>query len=279
LTHYAVATLEELWSNDRLTERRLSHGEAREDERGIVAIDNRDDALVDACERAMNAARACCVAPNRRILVEATRANVATIVVLRDGVHSLVTDPDNFDRDAALLRSIASRSVEAEPESLPIVWRNGSAAVLLHEAIGHALEYGHEPIAWPSWLEIDVPLASRRASFRDVPLQRMMHLVARQRGATLDVPRRRIDVLLLDGGAYEPLTQRVTLRVSAADLIDGENARGLPPFTITKTRSETAAALAGAAGESIRYPGVICSREGQELLVPSSAPDMLTVFG
>jgi hypothetical protein len=279
LTDYAAATLEELWSSDRLVERRLSHGEAREDARGIIATDVRDDTLVAACERAMHHARERCIAANRRIVVEATRDDVSTLIVLRDGVHSLVTQPKYFTRDHELLRTIAARPVEAEQlESLPIVWRNGSAAVLLHEAIGHALEHGHRPIKWPSWLHVDVPLASRRASFRDVPLQRMTHLVARQRGATMTLPERRMDVLLLDGGTYEPLTETITLRVSAADLVDGETAQRLPPFTLVKTRREIARALVGAEGDPIRYPGVICSREGQELFVASYAPVMLTVF-
>ncbi|HEX2832712.1 MAG TPA: hypothetical protein VHW00_06835 [Thermoanaerobaculia bacterium] len=280
MTHYAVATLEELWSNDRLMERRLSHGQATQNDAEILATDVRDDALVEACERAMSEARVQCVAPHRRIVVEATRESVATIVVLRDADCSLVTDPAHFARDSALLQSIAAIPVEASrvDEALPLVWRNGSAAVLLHEAIGHPLEHAHAAIAWPSWLDVDVPLAMRRASFRDVPMQRMERLVASQRGASLEVPRQRIDVLLVDGGAYEPLTETVTLHIAAADLVDGANAQRLPPFTLAKTRGEIARALAGAEGEPIRYPGVICSREGQELYVPSFAPLMLTVF-
>lgn len=281
MTSYAVATLEELWSYDRLVERRLSHGEARLDERGIVATDARDDALVAACETAMDDARERCLALHRRIVVEATREGVSTAIILRDAGYSLVSDPEHFARDHELLRSIASIPVEApafDIAKLPIVWRNGTAAVLLHEAIGHPLEHGHAPIEWPPWLNVDVPLAPRRASFRDVPLRRMTKLAARQQGASLPLPERRIEVLLIDGGGYEPLTETVTLRVSAADLVEGADSRRLPPFTLSRTRQAIARALAGAEGEPIRYPGVICSREGQELFVASSAPLLLTVF-
>lgn len=279
MTHYAVATLEELWSFDRLVERRLSHGEAREDADGIIASDVCDDALVAACEAAMNDARERCVASHRRIVVEATREEVSTTIVLREAGHSLVTNVEHFAHDHELLRSIASIPIAVNDAGvLPIVWRNGSVAVLLHEAIGHPLEHEQPAIEWPSWLGVDVPLAMRRASFRDVPLQRMMRVHARQHGAPFALPAQRIEVLLVDGGAYEPLTQTITLRISAADVIDGANTKRLAPFTLIKTRGEIANALRGAEGDAIRYPGVICSREGQELFVASYAPVMLTVF-
>src|SRR5438067_1789349 len=41
-------------------------------------------------------------------------------------------------------------------------------------------------------------------------------------------------------------------------------------------REQIAASIAGAIGEPIHYPGVICSREGQELAVGSFAPVMVT---
>ncbi|HEX2123459.1 MAG TPA: hypothetical protein VHL59_17640, partial [Thermoanaerobaculia bacterium] len=80
------------------------------------------------------------------------------------------------------------------------------------------------------------------------------------------------------GGAYEPLTEEVTIRIAAADLVDDDERVRLPPFEIRESRANVARALIGAEGESVRYPGVICSREGQELVVGSSAPRMLTWF-
>ncbi|HET8799181.1 MAG TPA: hypothetical protein VFO89_15940 [Thermoanaerobaculia bacterium] len=282
MTPYAVATLEELWSYDRLVERRLSHGVAEGDGRGgIVAGDARDETLVAACESAMFDVRHRCLALHRRIVVEATHGGVSATIILRDAGQSIVTSPEHFAHDHELIRSIASIPVEAPAMAdppLPVLWRHGSAAVLLHEAIGHPLEHGKESVRWPEWLEVDVPLAERRASFRDLPLRRMLSLTARQNGAAMDLPERRVEVLLVDGGHYEPLTDRITLRISAADLVEGEISRRLPPFTIVRTREELARSIAGAAGDPVRYPGVICSREGQELFVPSSAPILLTVL-
>ena len=123
------------------------------------------------------------------------------------------------------------------------------------------------PVKWPSWLSIDAPLVSRRETFRDVPLARMTHLIARQTDAPFALPGERIEVQLIAGGAYDPLSDIVTIDVAVSSA---------GPFTIRRPRAEVAASLAGASGEPIRYPGVICSREGQELYVASHAPVMIT---
>jgi hypothetical protein len=146
----------------------------------------------------------------------------------------------------------------------PLVWHHGSASVLLHEAIGHAAEHDAPPVEWPSWLRVEAPLAMRRESFSDVPLLRMTHLRAWQQNAPFAMPDDRVDVHLIAGGGYDPVTDVVTLHVA------------VPRFTIRTTRAAIARALRGATGEPLRYPGVICSREGQELHVPSAAPLMIT---
>lgn len=276
LNTFAIATREELWVNGRLVERRLSHGEAFEDERGIVASDARRDELVEQCDRAIEPLRRC-VRPDirMRLIAEATLDGVTTTVTATLGAHSLVTDEEHFEADLRLLRR-AALAPETSAPRLPLVWRNGSAAVLLHEAFGHPAEHGREPLEWPSWLHVDNPLALRRATFRDVPLPRMTNLVARQLDAPFELPQERLEVLLVDGGAYEPLTEEVTLRIGAADLIEGTQRRRLAPFELTASRAAIARALAGATGEPIRYPGVVCLREGQELVVGSHAPVMLT---
>ncbi|HYO76879.1 MAG TPA: hypothetical protein VE010_10485 [Thermoanaerobaculia bacterium] len=271
---FAIATRDELWVRGRLVEQRLSHGEAFEDERGIVATDARDEVLVAACDAAMEELRRCVVPDLRmRLVTEARLDGVTSTITASLGAHSVVSDPAHLPSDLVLLRR-AALEPEVEARPLPMVWKNGSAAVLLHEASGHPAEQNVQPRDWPEWLQIAHPLALRRASFRDVPLLRMTDLVARQQHAPFDIPEQRLEVLLVDGGAYDPLTDVVTLRIGAADLIEGSKVRRVAPFTFSRPR--TSVSLLGATGDPIRYPGVICSREGQELVVGSHAPVMVT---
>lgn len=228
----------------------------------------------------MEELRACVVADARvRLVAEASREGLTkTIVVTLDG-FSVVTTPEHIINDVALLRStLAARpnGDDAPPRGIPLLWKNGSAAVLLHEVIGHPLEHGQAPLELPSWLAIDVPLQPRRASFKDVPLLRMTDVVARQTNAPFVLPESRIEIVLVDGGAYDPLTELVTVRIASAHRVEGDSARALAPFTIHESRANIARAIVGAIGEPVRYPGVICSREGQELVVGSHAPLMLT---
>jgi hypothetical protein len=277
--HFAIATRDELWLRGRVIEQRLSHGEAFQDGDGIVATDARHDALVARCDAAMEDLRRCVVPELRMRLVAEARLDgtTSTIAASLHG-HSIVTTPEHFEHDRQLLRSAATAVAaftdgEAVPSHLPLLWQNGTAAVLLHEAAGHAAEHGQSPLL-PPWLTIDNPLTLRRATFRDVPLLRMTNLVAHQHDAPFELPDPRIEVLLVDGGHYEPLTEVVTLRIAAADLVEGNRTRRIAPFEYIRERA--AVAFLGATGEPLRYPGVICSREGQELVVGSHAPMMVT---
>jgi hypothetical protein len=276
--HFAIATRDELWLRGRLIEQRLSHGEAFHDGETIVAADTRNDALVARCDAAMDELRRCVVPDLRmRLVAEATLDGTTSTITASLRGHSIVTTPGHFEGDVQLVWSAAT-AVAAFPDGeavpdLPLLWQNGTAAVLLHEAAGHAEEHGQTPLL-PSWLTVDNPLTLRRATFRDIPLLRMTNLVARQHGAPFELPNRRIEVLLVDGGHYEPLTEVVTLRISAADLVEGDESRRLPPFDYTRHRASID--FLGATGDPLRYPGVICSREGQELVVGSHAPVMVT---
>ena len=313
MTIFRIATRDELWSNGRLLESRLSHGEAIEDELGILATDARDDALVALAERELSRLRDAMPRDTRvRLVAEASTGGVSATMTIRRGGTTFVTDAEHASEDDDLL--VSSRagtagcagwpslmnavlpspallrwmtppvSLEAQsrdpligrdrPASAgdpstslgmthgSILWKNGTAAVLLHEAFGHPAEHGQPPIEWPAWLHVDLGLRKRRATFRDVPLTRMSHVLVTQTNAPFAIPENALEVTHVDGGAYDPLTEIVTLQIG--------------DFEYRATRQEVARSLAGATGEPIRYPGVICSREGQELVVPSFAPVMVT---
>lgn len=303
---FAIATRDELHLRGRLVERRLGHGFARHQGDAIEANDARDDELVARCDEAIESLRAAAPSDARvRLVASARRVGdvtiaSATMTIGRGGLF-VVTDAQHAVEDAALLAQPAVTSpAEVDYRAYPIVWHHGSAAVLLHEAVGHAAEHGHAPLAWPSWLSVhdepsfavddlgrlarsanllvEPPMCFRRESFRDVPLRRMTQLIARQDGAPFELPDPRINIHLLAGGAYEALDETVTLFVAAADLVEDNESRPLPPFTIVESRAAMARSLIGATGDAQRYPGVVCSSEGQELVVASHAPTTLTWF-
>jgi hypothetical protein len=270
---FAIVSRDESWQRGTMVESRLMHGQARQRGNSIEAVDTCDDRLAHACDAAAEAARAVVdtlreaqVRMRVRAMREDDAESVETTITLRMHDVSIVTTPADAQRDYELLQALIAVKPAAKLAALPIVWLNGSAAVLLHEAIGHAREHGAAEISWPRWLTVEAPLAPRRETFRDVPLPRMTHLVAQPSGAPFVPPRERIDVQLVAGGGYDPVTDIVTIDIAVSSV---------GAFTIQRTRSEIAASLIGAVGEPIRYPGVICSREGQQLYVASHAPVML----
>ena len=268
MTRFAHAVREELWARGRKLESRLSHGEAIEDEHGILARDTRDDALVELAEQELTRLRD--AMPNDlvvRLVAEASTESIAATMIVRLGPLSIVTDPDHAQQDINLLRSAGCQPAgpPAASRPVPILWLNGTAALLLHEAHGHPLEQNLPPLALPDWLHVEVALKPRRATFRDIPLQRMQHVHVTQHHAPFSKPDEFIEVTLIDGGAYDPLTDTITLRISASSI---------GPFELHEQRTNIR--FLGAQGDPIRYPGVICSREGQELVVASWAPTLLT---
>jgi len=260
LTTFSIAQIDELWLNGTLAERRVMHGRAEERDGEIVAIDTRDDALLAESEWSMLRLRAAMPRDARVRLV--ARGSEATMTIEMRGI-SIVTTPEFAAEDAELLRSVLGQRESVNPD-LNIMWHNGSAAVLLHEAVGHPMEMGLTPIALPPWLHVDCPMAMRRASFSDVPLRRMTSVVVSQKDGPYEWRSPRTNVQLVRGGAYDPLTDIVTIDVA------------VPQFTIRATREQIAASFLAAWGEPIRYPGVVCSREGQELVVGSYAPVVVT---
>ena len=291
---------DELWVRGVLDESRFTQGQALTRGREIFARDSIDDRtlrgeLRAACDAEMDRFyRSIESLKNARVrgIVTATTGGLeSTITITVDGI-SVVTTPDDVISDhQALERLLRPPAAPPPARSMPIVWRNGSAAVLLHEAIGHAAEHAHTPLTWPRWLRArditpegrsadliagEVPMAIRRESFRDVPLRRMTNLVFEQVRAPWATPARRIEVFLVSGGTYEPLTETISIDIAIADLVRGKKRERVAPFTIRASRAAFARALIGAKGKPVRYPGVICSREGQELFVGSHAPVMVT---
>jgi len=225
-----------------------------------------------------------------RVRLVATARRVRGFVTSEATMTITIGGVSIVGRDATVLREALAIEQTTDQRDLPIVWRNGSAAVLLHEAVGHAAEHEAKPVRWPSWLRVadlpgfavddtgatarganlmnEPPACLRRESFRDVPLRRMTNVHVKKHGRPpFQLPRRFIDVYLVAGGAYDPLTDVVTIDVAVSTA---------GAFTLRRTRAEVAESIAGATGVELRYPGVICSREGQELVVGSYAPVMIT---
>jgi hypothetical protein len=218
----------------------------------------------------------------------------------------LIVRSDELERAAATLRNI-----EATPPSLvitqleeqPWVFTRGSGSVLLHEAVGHAAESAVERERWPGWLLViddpeeglgalkhddcgakvsaadltsgERPAALRRRSFSDVPLHRMTNVRVKCSGLPTAVPEKRLEVELVTGGSYDPITDTVGLRVAVAYDVNGDRRMRVAPFGITVERRRIRQLLSGYSGDVQEYPGVICSSEGAAIPVGSFAPDLL----
>lgn len=314
---FAIATREQIGSGAAPRVARRSHGLAIQRGTEITASDSFPDhrlreELVARCDEAFaaipgNDAVTRIVASSRYVERNGEQSltvseTITVAVPYGDGQLSVVTSVGSLDEDVARLNTLAASQpsqTDIDPRSLPILWCGGSAAILLHEAVGHAAELGAVASGWPEWLRVtdeprqsvdDVgektttvslldgerPSARRRQTFRDVALRRMSAVFVRHEGASFATPDRRIEIHLLSGGRYESLNGEVTLFVTVADLVEGGRTQRMPPFTLRASGAEIARALVGAAGDAIRYPGVICSSEGQELIVESYAPRMIT---
>src|SRR3989442_3520552 len=146
---FAMASRDELWSRGALVETRLTHGQAHQSGTEIVASDAFDDRrLRDELRRACDAGDAIRGEIARltdariRMVTTATyggSVSVQTTIVITIADLSVVTTPQNLSSDyAALARLLAPVAAHPPERPLTIVWRNGSGAVLLHEAAGHA---------------------------------------------------------------------------------------------------------------------------------------------
>ena len=294
---FAIVTRDGLWRDGSMIEERLSSGVAEQRGRVIKASDALDAELARACDarfeeivRAVGPAKGRIrgIAFARRVVSEHGEDVFTSAVITFDG---LVVTPE-----AGVIPSATPppRSLATLGMTEALLWSHGSVSVLLHEAIGHAAEEGAPPIAWPAWLQIrdeppfrlddagqiartsnllfEKPASLRRATFKDVPIPRMSRVIIEGEHA-FELPKKYVEVQLASGGRYDPLTDRVSVAVSRA--VD-ESGEAVAPFVIRTTRERIRAAILGARGESIRYPGVICSSDGQKLVVECFAPAILT---
>lgn len=284
--NFAIVTRDELVSleRQRVVESRLIHGVAQQDGDRIEARDDRDDELLAICDaesQRVRAALAKLPAGTARAVVSARRTNgdtsVSAVITIAMNDVSIVTTPQYIDEDYKRLARWETGET-ACPRDVAFVWKNGSGSVLFHEAIGHASESTPSAVTWPDWFHVEIPRASFRASFTDVPLDRMTAVRVTHSFQRASLPQPRVEVFLVGGGRYEPLTDTISMSITIASLVDRDRAIALQPFTIVATRSEIARGLIAAAGEPRRYPGVICSKEGQEAFVASHAPDLITRF-
>ncbi len=218
---------------------------------------------------------------------------------------ALLTTPRFLGDDLTSLLSLARVPVELERsdvKELPLLWSRGTGGVLLHESAGHPA--GLAPaIEWPGWLRVvddpgwrvfDTPVGSapetplsdllsserpaalRRASFRDHPIPRLSSLVATVDGAPFDLPESYLEIELAEGGSWDPLTDRVEVKVLFSSIVAAGKRKRVAPFGIAVPRAEVAQKILGAHGEPVRYPGVLCSEHGQRIPVGTSCPDFLT---
>src|SRR6266568_5498143 len=139
---FAMVRRDELLVRGVLEESRINYGQAVERGGEIVARNRIDDpttlaSLRDACEEEMGRVRKSIRAmPDARVrgVVTATTEDFeSTIAITVDGV-SVVTSSDGavteYDRLKHLVCGPASAG-RLKPARTPLVWRNGSAAVLL----------------------------------------------------------------------------------------------------------------------------------------------------
>jgi hypothetical protein len=280
--HFAIVTRDESWLLDRrmMVESRLIHGSA--DRRGdsIDARDDVDEKLVTLCDQESARVREALakLREGRARAVVSARSDegLSSTVSLTLRDLSVVTTTDDLSADYAFLADLALAvpSHEADYRSMPLLWRNGSAAVLMHEAVGHA---GRD--LTKSWLRVEVEHALRQQSFSDVPLRRMTNVRVSCAADDFRAPASpHIEILLVAGGRFDPLTDRVSLSISAANLVAGAIRERIRPFEIDEPRQSIERALISGGSEVHRYPGVICASEGQNVYVGSYAPDLLTDF-
>lgn len=213
-----------------------------------------------------------------------------------DGLALTVSAVDATNHLDAVLSLRGEEVVPRSGAGLAMVWRGGSGAVLLHEAVGHPAERERFH-RWPAWMEVsdepgadtddvgenvgprtltadEPPAAMRRQDFRSVPIRRLTNLTVRA-WSGMELPDPRLEIWLVDGGMWDAARDTIRLQISGAVRIDGSVRERVSPFVFEESCQQLTARLTGATGVLTQYPGVVCSDEGQPMIVGSAAPDLI----
>jgi hypothetical protein len=222
------------------------------------------------------------------------------------GIVVPFSDAIDLEIDRQLDRlTVDGEGTEVFDPEVPILWTAGTGSILFHESLGHPAEVGASPLRWPDWLRVvddpsgeglgamesddiglavhpadltagEIPTAFRREGYRDSPLRRMTSLRVELTGPEVEPPPDRIEVQHLGGGEWDPVTDRVAIRVTSAIRVRAGRRRTLHPFLWIARRGDVPGSLMGAVGPTKAYPGVLCRDEGQRIPVGSASPDILT---
>jgi hypothetical protein len=213
---FAIATRDELRLRGHLVEERLSHGVSTHSANGIDATDERRRRAGRALRRGALAAAGrrpdrCARAPRGERAASRGRDDDHRDDDDRPRRPLVVTDADHAANDAQLLdlfNASPSFALFSAPPALAPRLRLRPAA-RGRRPIPRST--ATQPLDWPSWLSVrdeppfavddlgnetratnllaEAPACFRRESFRDVPLRRMSHCIARQHGATVRAAR------------------------------------------------------------------------------------------
>jgi hypothetical protein len=235
----------------------------------------------------------------RRVVIDAHGAHAGeshVAILERDGV-SYAFSPERLTFPA---ENEGPRV--AAPPSAPLLFTNGTAAILFHELLGHPAEEGILADL-PSWLRVtDEPASSRafsptdhddcgrptrparlgsegltalrRWSFRDLPLPRMSHLEV-ECSLPIALPDEYIEISHLGEGAFDPLRDEVTLVIAAGMIVRQGERQPVHPFALRSSRVALLGSIEGAPPNTIARSLVICSSHGQRLPVSGASPDIL----
>lgn len=276
-----------------------------------VSCDDRLAPSAGLTDHALAWLRDCVDGHQDTALVDGMRSIERRTVVLRDGIEHRTHSRLRVIRGIGIVDDEPSNESPNDPgnaqldPSLPLLFAAGSAATLMHELAGHRAESSRPPLEWPRWIAITddparypwgassvddsgsplkrtdltrAPAQSlRRWRAVDLPQPRMTSVVVeRVIGSPWRLPRTHVRIARISAGHYDDRDDSVILRIASAALADGESLITIATPAVVRFDCRTLVArLAGAYGDPVMAPGVICGSHGSEIPVASIACDVL----